>query len=127
MAARTKGGQRAPCTSPFQQNPQVRGHSDAADKRSVKPYAGSSTSRLPGVSGTRVSDPSIEHRFPPPLSDGGREGRGVLPGGDVWAWRIRAKSISDTTISLISTAATRCEPGPKIERNLKWTPRKSDR
>jgi len=53
-----------------------------------------------------------------PLSHPGSEYR--------WVSASASYSFSDDTISLISAAATRCAPGPKVERNIKWAPRKTD-
>jgi hypothetical protein len=49
----------------------------------------------------------------------------VLPGR--WVSASASYLFRDDTINLISAAATRCAPGPEPERNLKWTPRKTDR
>ena len=49
------------------------------------------------------------------------------PGSEYrWVSASATYLFSDDTINLISAAATRCAPGPKPERNLKWTPRKTD-
>ena len=44
-----------------------------------------------------------------------------------WVSASASYLFSDDTIKLISAAATRCAPGPKTERNLKWAPRNTDR
>jgi len=50
------------------------------------------------------------------------------PGSEYrWVSASASYHLSDDTIRLISAAATRCAPGPKTERNLKWAPRKTDR
>ena len=50
------------------------------------------------------------------------------PGSDYrWISASASYLFSNGTVSLISAAAARCAPGPKTERTLKWTPRKTDR
>lgn len=50
------------------------------------------------------------------------------PGSEYrWVSASATYLFSDDTINLISAAATRCAPGPKPERKLKWALRRTDR
>jgi len=43
-----------------------------------------------------------------------------------WVSASASCSLGGGTINLISATASRCAPGPEIERNLKWAPHKTD-